>query len=318
MNTNIKRKCRLGLLLGVICLLAGCNTYQEILQTKLIAIFGKDYKTYFWFSQPTDNYGVGTCYNVASGSFNNPITLDTNYICSTWSCINRDQNMPSNHNDLLRILGYADIGDGGPVTLSQSDQKDAALSGILPAFFKVLNIDASIDWTNRVQTDITLGDAYKRFLIPERFKTNVMALADTSDLKQSYLHGHLVVAVSDLIIDGITATITITNDIDGKLGVSLSNAVGTVVGNGASLQFSVDKTSGGRFNLTTTNLTVVAVLYSKWPTPSVTTTNISLLAEYSTPESFAPKAGASATIKDWLDYWKNYNFKKMPVKEALR
>src|SRR5258707_443445 len=119
MKIRISVKGIVALTLGF--LLAGCSQdYQDMTQSMLKKLVGSDYKKYFWFSYPTDNFGVGTMYETPANV--TKLNLDENYLCASATCLQlTDPSAETNELKRLKLSGFADVGEGAAITLNQKE-----------------------------------------------------------------------------------------------------------------------------------------------------------------------------------------------------
>src|SRR5437773_2019772 len=100
-------------------LAAGCSDdYQSTMQSKLKKLLGPDFRKYYWFSYPTDNFGLGTMYQTPSNVVE--LNLDENYLCASITCLQLpNSSAETNTFKRLTFAGFADVGVGADIELGE-------------------------------------------------------------------------------------------------------------------------------------------------------------------------------------------------------
>jgi hypothetical protein len=231
-------------------------------QSKLKKLAGPDYKKYFWFSHPTDNFGLGTMYETPADV--TEINLDENYLCASTSCLALpDISGETSELKRLKLSGFAEVGAGAPITLSEKEQDNFKSSVALPAIFKILDGSNELAWSNSVSSSFALGKAYARTLVRPKMYDYLEGLSYTNRIKAAYTQGELSVAIADVVIDGFSVTLSITNQSNASLAATLDKVVGTIIGEGTGMSISVAKGLEGNYVFTASRPTIVAVLYKR-------------------------------------------------------
>lgn len=256
----------------VFCVLfVGCGSYNQIMQKKLKALLGDDFKKYTWFSYPTDNFGLATCYSTPAEVVQ--LNLDTSYLCATYTCLHIEPSKNPVETDRLKenmsLNGLADVGNqGAAIDLTEKEKSEIGIKLLLPSIYQMISLDASANYKKQLNTTIYLGRAYPRKL-NFHFLEYVAKLDDSNPLKQAFRNNTLSLAVADLVIDSLSVTITLTREADATLKAKLDNAVGKALGTGAALEVTGNKQAEGVYRFTTTKPTIVAALYARKPSGRV-------------------------------------------------
>jgi len=219
--------------------------------------------SYTWFPYPTNNFGLGTIFALDK-SDERP--SEANQECATWRCIGMENAIPTDPKALRDFGGYADVGgNGGVITLSETEKRDIAVKAVLPEIYKILNVDASVGSSRTVKTTLTLGRVYPRTLARQKFVDYVQALPETDRRKSAFKQGKLAVAVADYMIDSMDVAISLDTTRDAALNAKLTEQLNQVVGKDTSVSFKVSGSTSGNYTLTVTQPVILATLIKKQP-----------------------------------------------------
>ena len=257
---------RIGLM-AMAFALVGCPSYSEMMQKDLRTALGDDFKKYYFFSYPTNNFGIGTMYTVADdGSIS-----DDGELCASDSCF---QVVPSTAPppsppastpitgptvESLSLSGYANVGGGGAITLSQKDVTKVSANLVLPKIYNVLQVGAGVDTSRGVTTKIVIDEAFKRFLDKIKTEAFIKSLPNTDQRKVDFLSGKLAYVNADVVVRSMSVDICVDQAVNANLNAALSSNVGKILGDGAQLQVGVNRSSNGCYNLSVTKPVVAAV-----------------------------------------------------------
>lgn len=270
MNSTKAQISASGLVLLVLLSLSGCNKRPVISPGKQIApiltsVFGLN--DYYQISPyPVDNFGVFTAYSAPRGQ----LWDEGNQICATWSCLGIETNeIPNDPSQRTTINGFADIGSGGTITLTDDQQNSFGVNLLLPGLAKLIDIKGGVDWKNHVNVKLRLGNTHKRTL--NRIKAlnyirNV--LKPGNPLRDAFDKGELVIVVADLLVDSVDATISIDKNVNGSADAALSQAAQSqqlLVGKDSSLRAKIESKGTGEYHLEVNNPVVLAVLPKQQP-----------------------------------------------------
>ncbi|WP_431294145.1 hypothetical protein [Pedobacter sp. P26] len=118
------------LLLSLMVLLgsvtANAQNYNKLMGKAIKKAIGNDLKGYETFSYPTDNYGLIT-------SFDNKSTKAKNFLCDMWNCIGQERPATSSP-DWLSMKGFAAVGAGGSVDLTDEEKRPLHSKSCFPKF----------------------------------------------------------------------------------------------------------------------------------------------------------------------------------------
>ena len=240
----------------------GCapRNYTQIMKKSSKRMLGSDFKHYNFFSYPTNNYGVATCYVLNATA--------PNFECDTWNCL-RIEEVPSDSKNLLDLDGFASVGTGPKITLTEKVKRDVAIKAIMPEVFKTLGISLDASGTGVKTIDMSFGPGHIRFLRKQEFSKHLNALPSTERLAVFFASGELVYVFSDVVIEDYTVSISVDNSLESQLDAKLNSnpASGTLAG--TSLGTKLSKNSQGKFTLSSTNPLVIARWTKKVSGPGV-------------------------------------------------
>jgi len=249
-----------------LALAANCYAidYGKTMAKKVKQVLGNSTKHFKFASYPVNNFGVATAYDNSNTE-----------LCATWTCLAADSDVPTDTASLLSIttksgVRYADVGEGGAITLSDEEKRDLGVSIVLPQLLKVINLNASLGLNRDLKTDLTLGAVVIRKIIPDRVADRIKALpADSSELV-AFNQRNLSLVYSDIVAKSLTITLTIDNtgnsDTDAKLSGALSGKAGTVIGGqGSELSVKVDSATTGKYVLTINGPVILATWTKRQP-----------------------------------------------------
>ena len=172
----------------VFCLtLSACDPeYGKTLDSAWRRIFHLDDRDgeYRWFGYPVDNFGVATFYDPPAGGD----WTDSDRICATFSCLEvpQDKLATLSSADWLNADGFADVGQGGPITLDENSKNTLSGKLLLPGLAQLLNITAGADISNGVKTTISMGAAYKRSVKRDDLQKFIMTKSTNQTLKNDF------------------------------------------------------------------------------------------------------------------------------------
>jgi hypothetical protein len=245
-------------------LLSGCDgDYNEIMREKVSDALGPDYKDYYFFSYPTDNFGVGTIHILNLPE--EPVNTSNQY-CATYSCLGLEDKRVLGATT-LDLDGFASSGrNGGTITLTETQSKNLGLSFVLPQLFAALGLNGNFDKKSVTQTKISLGQAYPRTLDRRKFREFITRTDGGVDgyLKDAFDAGRLAVVVSDVVIENMKVEIAVNSELKSGLDAKLSQIPG---GNftDAEIGFKLSSTSEGTFMFEVRNPVILAKFTKKQP-----------------------------------------------------
>jgi hypothetical protein len=131
---NIKRKSTiLFVVITVIC--TSCSSYSKIMSKAVKKAIGEDFKEYYAFSYPTNNFGLITTYETK-------LSYENQY-CAMAACL--DGLEINSMEEWLHFGGLADVGKGGPITISENKKTKIASKTILPKLWNAINIEVAVE-----------------------------------------------------------------------------------------------------------------------------------------------------------------------------
>jgi hypothetical protein len=239
--------------------------YATMMQKAVKKAVGGDFSAYRFFSYPTNNFGVGTAYDVRGV---NEQPSDDNYICTptTPSCLDISQpiNSPQTAQKAdLTLGGIAAVGEGGTITLSHDEETNVTANLLLPKIYNLLQLGAGTDVKHGVTTNLVIDEATVRKLDRNETESRIKALPDTNKVKQAFGNGSLAIVIGDVMISAMRVSICVDTAVNPSLNASLSSAVGKVLGDPAKLQVGVTKDDKGCYSLEVAKPVIVAALAAK-------------------------------------------------------
>jgi hypothetical protein len=244
----------------LVCIsLFGAISYGNLMQQKVKAALGGDFKDYQWLSYPTNNFGLVTAFVLPKPRAK---PSDKNEWCATFTCLGmEDKQIPTDPAQVLSVAGYADTGEGGgPLNLTDEEKKSLTISAVLPAVYRLLGVNAGAGSTSDIKTELTMGPATKRFLKKQRMLDYINQLPASNKLKQAFDQNRLALVVADVVIDSLDITITPNKDKNANLDAKLNSSVGQVLGSGSDLTLKVDSATNGTYHLKVERPVIIARL----------------------------------------------------------
>ncbi|BCL90905.1 hypothetical protein ACNRBV_22765 [Ralstonia pseudosolanacearum] len=260
----------IALAAATVGMLTGCQHPSEILAKQIKATLGPDVAEYQSLTYPTNDFGVATSYTSTPDKTTK--VSDTNFLCSTWACLDiASVARPQNQGQLMHLtvgsVEYAQIGSGAPITLSEEDSTNYAFNILLPKIEGMLNLGVGVDSKNVTKVELTLGKATKRLLSKPNFEAFIVANSSTpthKELQARYAEGGLTVVVGDIVIDSIQATVTTSNELAPKIDAKLATIPSGIVSD-ASTSFQITKSGTSTYSIKTTEPVIALRLLRAQP-----------------------------------------------------
>jgi hypothetical protein len=261
-STAMKSYFKLFALTFLILSIAGCDDdYNKIMLTKLKASFGSSFDGYQMMSYPTNNFGVTTLYR----------TSDNFQQCDMWYCIGvTDKKIPSDLDNWLRLNGMVGVGEGGPISLNETESRGYVISAMLPKIQSVLQVGGSLNDKTTTKTELQLGRAFKRDIRPTawiKYMGDIKPTDELGPIKKLYNDGNLTVIVSDVVIESIKTKITVDENTAKSIDASLNLPAGLskVLTGDAKLELKATKERDGVYTFETTKPVIVMTLAKSQP-----------------------------------------------------
>jgi hypothetical protein len=251
----MKNFINISLIFTTLLMMTSCSSYNSIMRKAVKKSLGKDFKGYYAFSYPTNNFGLFT-------SFENQLASENQY-CAMASCLEGIE--PSNRQEWLHFDNLADVGEGAPIKLTKSKKTKIAVDAVLPKLWNAVQIEGGAENEREVKTTLEIGPAYVRFINKKGFEEFIEERPATDKYKQKYENGNLVVVVSDVVVEYLSVKIEIDNkfsaELDAKIEAGdISEKLGKV-----DLDAKLEKTSSGTYELTIDKPVIVLRLAKKQP-----------------------------------------------------
>lgn len=247
-------------ILSIICWTESfAQSYNRIMGRAVKKAIGSDLKGYQIFSYPTDNFGLIT-------SYENSVS-DTNFLCDMWNCIGVND-VNSGSSNWLSLNNFAGVGAGGTIELSQKKKTKVAIDIILPKIYDIVGVSGGFKKEQTTEINITIGKAFLRKLRRDEILQHINSLDNTKSVKKAYNNGNLVLVVADCVIEDMSVSVKVDQEIstnlDAKLGIT-GTSVATKVFQDASLSVKVEKTSSGTYTFKVSHPVIFARLIKKQP-----------------------------------------------------
>jgi hypothetical protein len=239
----------------------GCNgnSWGDLMKSRVRQVLGSDFDDYQFFSYPTDNYGLATCYRA------NDLTKD--FICDEWNCLGIPDSFVQQHPEMrLTLNGFAAMGVGGAITLSESEASSLAMDFVLPQVNTVLDVEGGFDAKRVTKTALRINQATVRRLRMNTMLDYLRGLDSTNEIKRAYLDNNLAIVVADIVIDKMVVDISVDSEMSSKLSAKLDPGISTKVFSGGRLGFTISSSTSGRYTIDITNPVVVAYLVKRGDT----------------------------------------------------
>lgn len=231
--------------------------YGATMEKKVKSVLGaQELKHYEWISYPTNNFGIMTMF-IADAKGKKIKT--ENQECATFTCLGLKAS-DLNPEQIKNVNGYADIGSGGSITLTDAEKKSLSLSAVLPKILSVLNLSGNLDQSTGVETTMSLGTATKRYLVKQKALDYINGLPGNSRVKTALAQGRLGIVIADVYVDSLDVNLKINKALNAGLDAALTGTVNQVFGDGDKLSVKVTKAENGSYTLKVTQPVIVARL----------------------------------------------------------
>lgn len=258
--THVKRFLAAIFTLFITLLIVGCDDRGDVINKAWRETLGisKQDGPYRWFPYPVDNFGVCTFYDPPS----NRNYIDSDRICATWSCLGLDPATLSD-DERMSVSGYADIGGGGLVAMTDEQSRELAGKLSIPLLSKLAEVGFSAEYSKQIEITLTIQKAYKRSVNREKLRLAVEA-SKNKTLIDAFNRGGLVYIAADIVATGVTLSLTsnksVATDVNAKLGEALD-----VISKDASLGFELMNKSETSGTLTIPHPVILGVQARKQP-----------------------------------------------------
>jgi hypothetical protein len=232
--------------------------YGKILdqEWKKILSLDKHDGDFEWFGYPVDNFGVFTSYAPPPGR----TWTDGDRICATWSCLEIDTSqLPKDDPSHLSVNGFADVGRGASVSLTEKQAKKVALGLLIPQLAQVLKLSSDVNWSKGINVTMTIDAIYKRSVNKDKFMKFIKQQS-TNDLLKGVFHGGgLVYVDADIVAQNVNVTLTVDSQKNAKADAALQNAVSQLAA-GSAASVSIQSQGSGVYLFRIPTFAVLAVL----------------------------------------------------------
>ncbi len=235
--------------------------YAKIMQAAIRRSLGGDFREYEWVSYPTNNFGIATMYLLDSPRSK---PSDKNQWCATYTCLGLEgKRAPADASARLTAGGFADVGTGGPITLSDEESRILAGEVFLPEILNVLGLGAQLAATKNARIGIRMGNVSRRILKKQTLLTYLESLPETSPVRKAMSENRLAIVVADAVVDSLEVNVDTRDSVNSEFGVRLSPLVNRVTGGTSSMQVQVKRDKTGQYRLIIGQPVIVARLTIK-------------------------------------------------------
>jgi hypothetical protein len=249
------------------CVVASSSSGQDFPKAMKKVFTGNQYKNYQWANYPLDDYGVGTAYRGTSAEMKGG-----SFLCATFTCLDVAKPDPTKADGLTEWLivssdpkdstGYANKGCGGNVETSLQTNSKWAVSAIVPQLLGVLGLNATASNDKSVKTNLVAASACNRKLLQVKALQYISRTdhPDTYGVRDAYKKNELVIVLEDVVITSFDVQVNTTGDLKAAFDAKLAQDPTGKIGNNASLQFNLEKTSSDSYHLKTSTPLIVGFL----------------------------------------------------------
>jgi hypothetical protein len=262
----MKKICFSLCLTGLSLLLASCGgvKYSKIMTQKLRQSLGSDFKEYQTFSYPTNNFGLITVYTPPAEQQK---PKDEDFFCDMWNCLGvKDENVPVDAQEWLRMNGFAAVGDGGAISLTENEKNDFVVGVLLPEIFQVLKLSAGFNRKQITGTQLQFGGAHARKLRRSEMESFLNGLDSTNAMKSAYKQGRLLLIVADVVVDAMKVTIDVDRTTGQALAAELTGKVGKIFKN-SKLELKLTSETDGQYTFEVSKPVIVMRLPKRQAPP---------------------------------------------------
>jgi len=225
------------LLIAGTILMCSCGSYSKKMTKTLEEALGKDFKNYYAFSYPTNNFGILTTYEYE--------VSEENYLCGMLDCF--DSLEAQSSSEWLDLKGLADIGEGPPITINKKTQFRISINAVLPKLWKTLELQGGIDKKSITNVNLNMGKGYVRQLNRLRFNDLINSLPDDNLYKIKYLSGNLVIVVSDVVVTSMEAIVELEDSMKIALEAKFASGIVNSEFTGIDLNGEVERIASGKY-----------------------------------------------------------------------
>jgi hypothetical protein len=237
--------------------------YSKIMQAAIRRSLGNDFREYEWMSYPTNNFGIGTMY-VLSSEKEKP--SDRNQWCATYTCLGLEgKRAPLDATARLTAGGFADVGTGGPLILSDDQSRTLAGEVFLPRLLNVLGINAEAGSASSGQVSIRLGNISRRILKKQAILTYLDGLPAGSPLRKGLEEHRLAMVVADAVIDSLEVDVQSGGNTTREITAKLAPLVNRVAGSPSTMLVQVRRDQSGKYRLLVGQPVIIARLTLRRP-----------------------------------------------------
>ena len=237
--------------------------YPKIMQSAFKRSLGADFRKYEWLSYPTNNFGIATMY-VLENEKAKP--GDRNQWCATFTCLGMEGNrLPKDPNDRLTVNGYADVGTGGPIMMSNDENRVLAADVFLPGMMNILGLSDHLASSRSTRVSLRIGNASRRILKKQAILTYLDKLPATSPVHKALNDNRLAMVVADAVVDSLELDIDTRGTQSADLNSKLLHLIDHVMGVPGTMMVQVKRDKSGQFRLVVNQPVIVARLIVRRP-----------------------------------------------------
>ncbi|HKZ78900.1 MAG TPA: hypothetical protein VJ124_11410 [Pyrinomonadaceae bacterium] len=248
------------LLVSLLINLTFAADYPGSLKKRVKKALGPDFDKYEWFSYPTDNFGIATAF-VLKDPKERP--GPTNQLCATFTCLG--MLTPTDPELFLTANGYAEVGKGGPIRLTEKDKSELTFESVLPHLLRAVGVNTSLSRNALITSTLTLGAAYKRYLNYDRWFEHIRSLPESAPLKRALANHQLALVISDAVIESMQFDIKVNNSLAAEIHAKLGEKETAIIGEGSNFQVKVSKMGETEYQFEVNRPVIVCRLLARQP-----------------------------------------------------
>jgi hypothetical protein len=253
--------------------------YSREMKKMLQNTFKVDYRNYQFYGVPISNFGVGFMYPAESTSKTFDVTTAGIYgDPNTWWVNISDADKAA------ALKAIFPSGESGTVSLTGKKTKSLSLSAVIPALFKIVSGNGSVDWNKTTTVTLTADSAENHRINWSELDDAVNSKHEIKESVARHVHAHdFVIAVGDIVLNGFNAHVAITKGTDAKVGAQLTQAA-SAFAKDSKLNFEYKSNSDGSLDLKAKIPVVVAVYIAVPPAGALRVAGQKQLKVVMTPE----------------------------------
>lgn len=220
---------------------------------------GADFDKYQYLSAPIDNFGTGAMYpQAAKGQSFDIKTAGLYGDPETWWTFTDAQRV------ITELAKLRPSGNGGGVAATCNTSTKFSLSAVLPALFRLLSVNAGVDYNKSVQVQISFSSIEYRAI-----NWSQLAADDRNKLINADVSAHLgahdfLITIGDVVLHQYSVQLTYSKNLSANAKAQLT-AAWKQFAKDSSLTADFSSGDNGTYTLTAKNPVVAAVYVGQPP-----------------------------------------------------